>query len=548
MFDHRKSFDLRVADIEGNDMMTVIYPYENAGMILNNNYEVVKRVVYSSNFNYSNMHDFNVIANGERALVLTKETHKVIPEPWAESVGVDGGCSVRADGLKELDISGPETKVVFEWNGTDHIGADETTFRPHNFKKMCKSNWDIHHFNAIDQFPDGDYLLSSRHTSTLYKISHKTGEILWRLGGTKSDFDLALNVRFTRQHHARVHSQNSTHIVVSVFDNAKGTGNNEHASNDHSRGLIISLNLANKKANLVAAMHHPRGGITNSRGSNQILPDDNVFMCWAYHTLISEHAPDGRMLMEARLKKNIHTYRSYKYEWVGKPLTPPDVYATTYTAGDRTETYTYVSWNGATEVTGWNLYETDARGEQRKLIMHASKSGFETEMIHFGFPRYVVVEALDRNNRTIGKSEVFETVRPVEDAGKPRPDHRPSNTFESEDDYDESDPTIDFDMDDETYSVKPDSASWTTDDEWTVSEEAADIFASPVTTFITGFISCAVACGVFWAAWKYRTLPVFRPQLGSYAEVGKGFQGEGDEDESFVGGETLVEEHTREKV
>jgi hypothetical protein len=50
MFDHRKSFDLRVADIEGDDMMTVIYPYENAGMILNNNYEVVKRVVYSSNF------------------------------------------------------------------------------------------------------------------------------------------------------------------------------------------------------------------------------------------------------------------------------------------------------------------------------------------------------------------------------------------------------------------------------------------------------------------------------------------------------------------
>jgi hypothetical protein len=90
-----------VADIEGKGMMTVIYPYENAGLILDDKYEVVKRVVYSSNFNYSNMHDFNVIANGNRALVLTKHTHKEIPAPWAESVGIHGGCSVRADGLKE---------------------------------------------------------------------------------------------------------------------------------------------------------------------------------------------------------------------------------------------------------------------------------------------------------------------------------------------------------------------------------------------------------------------------------------------------------------
>jgi hypothetical protein len=169
-------------------------------------------------------------------------------------------------------------------------------------------------------------------------------------------------------------------------------------------------------------------------------------------------------------------------------------------------------------------------------------------MIHFGFPRYVVVEALDRGNKSIGNSEVFETIRPVEDAGKPRLDHGASIALGNEDDYDDSDPTIDFDMDDETYSVKPDSTSWTTEDEWTVTEEAADIFANPITTFVTGFISSAVACAVLWAAWRYRALPVFRPQLGAYAEVGKGFQGEGDEDESFVEGETLVEEHIREKV
>ena len=141
MFDHRNSFDLRVADIEGKGMMTIIYPYENSGFILDDKYEIAKRVEYSSDFKYSNMHDFNVIANGDRALVLTKHMHKEIPAPWAESVGVQGGCSVHADGLKELDISGETTREVFVWNGTDHIGADETTFTPHEYGEMCESNW-----------------------------------------------------------------------------------------------------------------------------------------------------------------------------------------------------------------------------------------------------------------------------------------------------------------------------------------------------------------------------------------------------------------------
>lgn len=543
--DLQGSFDLRVANIHGNDKMTVIYPRENAGLILNNKYEIEKRVVYSSNFNYSNMHDFNVIANGERALVLTKNTHKVIPSPWAKSVGVDGGCSVRADGLKELDISGAETKLVFEWNGTDHIGADETTFVPHEYEKMCDGSWDIHHFNAVDQFPDSDYLLSSRHTDTMYKISHTDGSIVWRLGGTKSDFELGKDVRFTRQHHARVRSQNSTTAIVSVFDNAKGTGANQHASNDHSRGLVISLDMETMRAELVAAYDHPRHAITNSRGSNQVLPDGNVFMCWAYHTLVSEHAPDGRMLMEARLKKDIHTYRSYKYEWTGHPTTPPDVYATSFTAGNHGETYVYTSWNGATEVSYWHLYETDVHGQGKRLITSSRRQGFETEMIHYGYPRYVMVEALDRLNSSLGMSEVFETIRPVEYAGESPPEAHWSehNTY-----MDESDTMTDFDKDDDTYAVKPDSASWTTNDEGSDSLGDNNILANPIPTFITGFISCGVACAVLWAAWKYRAAPASRARLGAYEKVEMSLQAEDDEEEILVESETLVEDHVREKM
>ena len=143
MFDNFNAFDLRVAHIDNTDMLTVIYPYHNAGLILDNSYQVVKSVSYSETWNTSNMHDFTVMKDGSRALVLTKNTHKLVSEEKSKAVGFDGKCEVHEDGIKELDISGSDPRVVFAWNGTDHIGLEETTFRPQEVKKMCNGNWDI---------------------------------------------------------------------------------------------------------------------------------------------------------------------------------------------------------------------------------------------------------------------------------------------------------------------------------------------------------------------------------------------------------------------
>ena len=244
------------------------------------------------------------------------------------------------------------------------------------------------HFNSVDKFPDGDYLVSSRHTDALYKISHINGSIIWRLGGVKSDFHLNYQAKFTRQHHARVHEQNETHTIISLFDNAKGSGPHEHKSHDYSRGLVLALRTDEMLAEIVAEFAHPRRAITNSRGSCQILPDGNVFMGWAYHTLISEHAPDGRMLMEARLKKNLHTYRSYKFSWVGRPKDPPNVVSAAFVAGNNTSTDVFVSWNGATEVAKWKLYETSVSGGNRRLVASAKRKGFETALTYnrYDFP------------------------------------------------------------------------------------------------------------------------------------------------------------------
>lgn len=118
--------------------------------------------------------------------------------------------------------------------------------------------------NSVDKFPDGDYLLSARHTDTLYKISHKDGSIVWRLGGVKSDFEQ--NDKFSRQHHGHVLEQNATHTILTVFDNGIGDGPFEHATARWARGLVILLDTVQMKAEVTGIYKQPGGERTNARG------------------------------------------------------------------------------------------------------------------------------------------------------------------------------------------------------------------------------------------------------------------------------------------
>ena len=225
-----------------------------------------------------------------------------------------------------------------------------------------------------------------RSCSTVYKISHVDGSIVWRLGGLKSDFEFGPEAEFNFQHHARVHSQNDTHTIISLFDNSKHSDQeSEIATRPTSAGLILALDTVNMKVDLVAQYKHPEGEHTWKRGSAHVLPNGNVFMNWADDTRISEHAPDGKVLMEAKFKAALDSYRAYKYEWVGRPAHPPNVYSAAFVSGNHTSTMIYVSWNGDTEAVKWNFYKTDAAGKKKQFLGAEARHGFETSMEQDGY-------------------------------------------------------------------------------------------------------------------------------------------------------------------
>lgn len=503
MFNHWNAFDFRIVQYEGKGMLSLIFPHDNnrEGVILDNNYEILKSVDLRGDLKQSNMHDFTVVDNGANALTLDNDPGPASKEQ-SRVVGFEGNCKAAWEGFKEIRVS--DNEVLFNWTAREWIGLDESTFIPNPPKEQCKSRWDILHLNSIDKFPDGDYLVSSRHMDALYKVSHVDGHIVWRLGGKKSDFKLReMETHFSRQHHARVRGQNETHTMISLFDNAHGDGpaQAEKPSNSISRGLLLALRTDTQPmtAELAAHYDHPRGGITNSRGSMQFLPNGNIFMGWTYSSRQSEHTPDGRLLMESHFRlDSAHSYRNYKYPWVGHPSKPPDAVsaASNHHHNTRVSTMVHVSWNGATEVKTWRLYKSNADGKYIKRVSTTLRQGFESALSFDGYAAFVIVEALDKDDNVLpnGKSGVIKTSPPK-----------------------------DMDNDDviaETQWLQypPESDSIRLDDEEGFWPSLSSALQAPPAIFFSGFACAVVVCCVaLWASkrpkasWWRR---VYRPLAG----------------------------------
>ena len=377
------------------------------GDILDSSYEVRKTApMLTAGDSFQNMHAFHVVDDGKHALALDFRHWDTSAERSMADVGYNGTCAVGFQGFRELDLHTSGTPIVFEWEPRDHINLNESTYRyDGTAATMCQRGWDAIHVNAIDKFPDGDYLLSARHSDTLYEISHIDGSVVWRLGGKTSDFEFVGDAKFARQHHGEVVEQNATHIVISLYDNAVGEGY-QMPLRRYSRGLILSLDLREMTATVVAQYGHPQGQLNNGRGSMQVLPNGNAFINWAIDSQISEHTPDGSALvLDAWLPAHIDTYRAFKFLWVGRPKQPPDVHAEVFWDDDhRMNTTISMSWNGATEVDRWAVHGVDADGNPVHIAT-VPRAGFETTIHHTGLVTNVYAEALDRNGTVLGTSK-----------------------------------------------------------------------------------------------------------------------------------------------
>jgi hypothetical protein len=371
---------------EGEVLTRATTPQNTYDVIANSSYRIIKRVRAIGRGVITNGHEF-VITSRNTALVLGS---RALPRRLKRYGGPASGRIVD-DLVQEIDLR--TGKLLFNWSAARRIPLSESAVK---FPKT--GYWDPYHLNSISVDSDGNLLVSARHTSTVYKISRRSGQIIWKLGGKHSSFKMGRGASFYYQHDA-VRQADGT---ITLFDN--GATDDDRSHERESQAKRLRLSTKTRTATLVRRFRHPSGnGLSTSQGNTSILANGDVFVGWGISPWFSEYAADGRLLFGAHFQSVWHhSYRAFKAPWSGRPLTKPAIYAR-ITSG---HVAAYVSWNGATDVAQWRLLGGDTKTSLAELGTSAWVD-FETKLAFDGTPAFVQVQGLDASGNVIGQSAVI---------------------------------------------------------------------------------------------------------------------------------------------
>jgi hypothetical protein len=110
--------------------------------------------------------------------------------------------------------------------------------------------------------------------------------------------------------------------------------------------------------------------------------------------------------LSASFSKDI-SYRAFRFEWNGYPGEQPAAVAE---RASEDQVRVYASWNGATEVAGWEVLAGPAP-RQLRSVGSVPRDGFETAMLVRTAEPYVVVRAKHSSGRVLGASKPVESER-----------------------------------------------------------------------------------------------------------------------------------------
>src|SRR5690348_3431040 len=349
-------------------------------VILDDSYRVIARVPAGGG-RQSDLHEF-LITPENTALLTSYEIRD------ADLTSIGGPANGKVIGGLVHEVALPSGRVLFEWKSLDHVDVAET-HAPYLGHPL-----DYFHINSIDFTPDGGLLVSARNTWAVYKISRRTGDVRWRLGGKRSDFKMGKGTVFAWQHDAR----HQGHNRVTIFDDG-GMPQVE----PQSRGLLIQLNQKAGTAHLVRKyVHRPNRIVSRFMGNMQALDNGNVMIGWGSEPYFTEFGPNGEIVLDARLPDGGMNYRAFRLPWHGRPSLPP---AAVYRFA-RGRGTVYVSWNGATEVAAWRL-DAGPRPGSLRAGSAVARTGFETALRTTPGDKYAAAVALDASGHVLGRSKAI---------------------------------------------------------------------------------------------------------------------------------------------
>ncbi len=376
--------DFRVQTYMGNPVLTwsqssvfgAVNPVTTVDYIYDSTYSVLATVKAGNGAN-ADMHEFQLTPQNT-ALIAINDS---VPGDLS-SVGGPASGSINEATVQEIDVA--TGAVLLEWHSLKDVPLTDSYMA---YVPGQKAPYDYFHINSVKLDADGNILVSSRHTWTVYKINRTTGALIWRMGGKKSDFALGAGLPFAWQHDVEAVDAST----LRIFDNES----NGAPVMPSSRVIWVHHDDAAMTANVVETITHPALLSTYAEGNAQQLDNGDVFVGWGIIGRFSEFNAEGQLLYDVVQQPGYGSYRSYRFPWAGAPAGLPT--ATALQASDGTLTVDAV-WNGATNVASWQV--TGSQG----VLASAPWNGFDTAIHVAGGSESVQVVALDALGNTLATS------------------------------------------------------------------------------------------------------------------------------------------------
>ena len=197
-------------------------------------------------------------------------------------------------------------------------------------------------------------------------------------------------------------------MILNVYTNGTNSSNLRYTLDTHARLEIPQEPL-----------------YAYAEGSNSILSNGNTFLGYGVVPVMAEFGPSPVNQSDVRYKaqfahNNLNntasSYRTFKAPWNATPSAPLDLVVRSKgengaldSCASGADMRGYVSWNGATDVTSYEIFTGSSAENLQSTGVSFKKAGFETEfVVPQGLKEYVQVAAFE-GHKMVGKSNVVKS-------------------------------------------------------------------------------------------------------------------------------------------
>jgi hypothetical protein len=382
--------DLQVQSYAGKPVLTYWQGHIDLGVgfgsdqILGTNYKSLGSVTAGNGY-YADLHELKLTPQGSAYL-----TAYTLVRADLSSVGGSKDGALQDAVVQEVDVK--TGLVMFEWHAYGHVAVSDSYAKSPSDPNRP---WDFFHLNSIslDPWGDGNFLISSRNTWTIYEIDQQNGAILWRIGGRRSSFKMDAGTGTAYQHDARWQPDHT----ITIFDN--GAVPKAHSQ---SRAIHERIDFKHRTVKLLGRDVRTPSLLSGSQGDNQVQPNGNVFVGWGEDPYFTEFNAAGQIVLDGHLPEPAQTYRALRFPWSATPAAPPAIAL----KSESSSTTVYASWNGATGVVAWRVLAGPTPAAL-SAVAQAPSSGFETAISAPSTAAVFVLQALGASGEVLGNSHAI---------------------------------------------------------------------------------------------------------------------------------------------